>query len=228
MNEGAEILGELYRLLAELARRTGGPRLLGASTGRDRWPARGVYFFFEPGESRPDGSPRVVRVGTHGLAVGSKSTLWGRLSQHRGGTSGKGNHRGSIFRLHLGAALIARGDVTPLDTWGQRSSASRDVRESELAIELAVSAYLATMAVLWVPVDDEPGPGSDRRRIEAGAIAALSNLSNPAADPPTPEWLGNHATRPAIRGSGLWNVNHVEGPLTGDFLPVLARWAKAT
>jgi hypothetical protein len=78
------------------------------------------------------------------------------------------------------------------------------------------------------PVDDEPGPRSDRGRIEAGAIAALSRQSNPAADPPTPGWLGNHATRPAIRGPGLWNVNHVEDPLTGKFLPVLARWVTAT
>ena len=27
---------------------------------------------------------RIVRVGTHGLKTGSRSTLWGRLSQHRG------------------------------------------------------------------------------------------------------------------------------------------------
>ena len=227
MNEGIELLDELYGLLGELARRTGGPRTLGSCTGRDGWPKRGVYFFFEPGEIRSDGSLRVVRVGTHGLTAGTKSTLWGRLSQHRGQATGKGNHRGSVFRLHVGAALSARSDVVPVGTWGQRSSAPRDVREAEAAIEQAVSAHLGAMGVLWVPVDDEPGASSDRGRIEAGAIAALSRLSNPAADPPSPGWLGNHAARPAIRGSGLWNVNHVDGPLTQDFLPVLARWIAA-
>lgn len=227
MTDGAQLLDELYRLLGELARRTGGPRTLGACTGRDGWPTRGVYFFFEPGETRPDGPPRVVRVGTHGLTAGSKSTLWGRLSQHRGPTSGSGNHRTSVFRRHVGAALIARGDVIPVGTWGQGSSAPRDVLEAEAAIEQAVSAHLAAMRVLWVPVDDEPGASSDRGRIEAGAIAALSRLANPAADPPCPGWLGNHAARPAIRGSGLWNVHHVEGRVTSEFLPVLADWITA-
>lgn len=227
MNEGAELLEELYGQLGELARRAGGPRTLGSCTGRDGWPSRGVYFFFEPGEVRSDGSPRVVRVGTHGLTAGSKSTLWGRLSQHRGRTSGSGNHRGSVFRLHVGAALIARGDVVPVGTWGQRSNAPRVVREAEAAVEQAVSAHLAAMTVLWVPVDDEPGASSDRGRIEAGAIGVLSRRSNPLADPPSPEWLGNYAARPAIRDSGLWNVNHVDGPLTAGFLPVLARWIAA-
>lgn len=227
MTEGNELLEELYGLLGELARRTGAPRTLGSCTGRDGWPARGVYFFFEPGEIRADGSPRVVRVGTHGLTAGSKSTLWGRLSQHRGRTSGRGNHRGSVFRLHVGAALIARGDVVPVETWGHRPSAPRDVREAEAAIEQAVTAHLGAMQVLWVPVDDEPGATSHRGRIEAGAIAALSRLSNPATDPPSRGWLGNYAARPAIRGSGLWNVNHVDGPLAREFLPVLARWVAA-
>lgn len=227
MTAGIELLDELYELLGELARRTGGPRTLGSCTGRDGWPTRGVYFFFEPGEIRADGSPRVVRVGTHGLTAGSKSTLWGRLSQHRGRTSGRGNHRGSVFRLHVGAALIARSDVVPVGTWGSGRAPLETFREAEAAIEQAVSAHIGAMGVLWVPVDDEPGASSDRGRIEAGAIAALSRLSNPAADPPSPAWLGNHAARPTIRGSGLWNVNHVDGPLTQDFLPVLARWIAA-
>lgn len=103
----------------------------------------------------------------------------------------------------------------------------RDVREAEAAIEQAVSAHLGAMTVLWVPVDDEPGASSDRGRIEAGAIGALSRRSNPSADSPSAGWLGNYAARPAIRESGLWNVNHVDGPFTQEFLPVLARWIAA-
>ena len=57
--------------------------------------------------------PRVVRVGTHGLRP-SHSTLWGRLSQHKGsvggGMPGGGNHRGSVFRLHVGSALLQTSD----------------------------------------------------------------------------------------------------------------------
>ena len=78
------------------------------------WPPRGVYFFHESGEARSGtgGGPRVVRVGTHGLKSGSGSTLWDRLSQHRGSSrSGRGNHRGSIFRLIVGIALAKRNDI---------------------------------------------------------------------------------------------------------------------
>ncbi len=105
-----------YRILDELETRVGGKRTLAEAHGRMKWPTRGVYFFFEPGEQRTTSvnGPRVVRVGTHGLKAGSKSTLWKRLRQHRGTLSGKyaggGNHRGSVFRLHVGTALINRDD----------------------------------------------------------------------------------------------------------------------
>ena len=74
------------------------------------WPQRGLYFFCEAGEERSGTGTgmRVVRVGTHGLKAGSRNTLWGRLSQHRGTSRGSGNHRGSIFRLLLGIALARR------------------------------------------------------------------------------------------------------------------------
>jgi hypothetical protein len=85
-----------------------------------------VYFFFEPGEVRRDSGEdlRLVRVGTHGLAVGSKSTFRQRLGQHRGHGSGGGNHRGSIFRLLVGQALTARGDIPGAASWGVKGVAS--------------------------------------------------------------------------------------------------------
>jgi hypothetical protein len=42
----------LYSALTELGQRTGGPRAMATCSGRDAWPQRGVYFFFEPGEVR--------------------------------------------------------------------------------------------------------------------------------------------------------------------------------
>ena len=106
-----------YTLLAEIAERTGGYRRLKACNGRMSWPRRGVYFFFEDGENRNGSGPgrRVVRVGTHALTPASRTTLWSRLSQHRGSLrSGTGNHRTSIFRLIVGAALARRGDAPML------------------------------------------------------------------------------------------------------------------
>jgi hypothetical protein len=41
------------------------------------WPERGVYFFFEQGETRSKShiAERVVRVGTHALTTSSQTTL---------------------------------------------------------------------------------------------------------------------------------------------------------
>ena len=43
---------EFYERLDELEHHIGGRRRLAETSGRLRWPDRGVYFFFEPGESR--------------------------------------------------------------------------------------------------------------------------------------------------------------------------------
>src|SRR5205085_9712129 len=81
-------LDRFYELMAELEVRCGAKRRLAECNGLLHWPSRGVYFFFEDGETRTvDSIPRVVRVGTHGLRP-SKSSLWGRLSQHGGSVGG--------------------------------------------------------------------------------------------------------------------------------------------
>lgn len=120
-----------YRLLGRLADLCGGPRLLRSCRAGMGWPPRGVYFFFENGESRTSSGagPRVVRVGTHGLKNGARSTLWGRLSQHRGSArSGLGNHRGSIFRQLLGTALASRDGIPLPESWGVAGSAGGAAR----------------------------------------------------------------------------------------------------
>lgn len=215
-----EWLEALYALLARQADEVGGPRRLGASSARDGWPSHGVYVFFEPGELREDGiTPRVVRVGTHALTEDSKTTLWGRLRTHRGNVGGRnpggGNHRGSVFRLHAGNALLARdGDSEAAETWGRGSQATTDVRARERRLERAVSSYLGAMDLLWLDVPDHEARGL----IERGLIALLSNANHSSIDPPSEGWLGHHSPHPAIRSSGLWNVNHVHEQPTIDVL----------
>ena len=204
-------LERFYVALERLAKAHGGARRLGDCHGRLPWPQRGVYFFFEPGELRPNGKPRVVRVGTHAVSAGSGSTLWGRLKQHLGtgaaGSSG-GNHRGSIFRRHVGSALLGAGRVPQCLTWGAGQSRPEGVaKASELPLEVVVSSVLAAMQVVWVDVDGEPSSSSERATIERSAIALLSG-----AEPPSSAWLGRHAAAPEIRRSGLWNVNYVDDP----------------
>jgi predicted transcriptional regulator len=184
--------------------------------------SRGVYFFREPGEYRSDTGegPRVVRVGTHALKAGSRTTLWTRLSQHKGqANTGGGNHRGSIFRQIVGAALIKR-DSVEFRTWGEGYSASREVREAEFPLERQVSVVIGNMTCLWLLVEDAAGPESLRGYIERNAIALLSNYNEPPLDPPSKNWLGHFSDRERVRRSGLWNQNHVDEACDPAFLDV--------
>ena len=221
-------LDALYDVLARLEDRCGGKRCLAECDSTTGWPERGVYFFFEDDEVREDGqTPRVVRVGTHALRP-SSTTLWRRLTQHKGNVGGirpgGGNHRGSIFRLHVGAAKVARGNwpSSLSASWGVGSTAPTAVRAEEFTIEKAVSAYIGAMQLLCVAVEDAPGPKSDRGVIEAGTIALLSNYDRPPVDPPSARWLGRDAPSERVRSSGLWNVNHVRQHADPRAIEVLA------
>jgi hypothetical protein len=201
-------LARFYEILAALEKHAGGRRQLATCDGRMGWPERGVYFFFDPGESRSDTGegPRVVRVGTHALKSGSSRSLWSRLSAHRGTrSSGGGGHRASIFRLLVGVAIRNRDRRQDPVSWGRERSpgiAARKLgvtREALLAgerlLEIAVSKYIQSMPFIWVAVPDAPGPGSDRGLIERGSIALLSNYKRPPIDTPSKEWLGSYCDR---------------------------------
>ena len=152
---------------------------------------------------------RVVRIGTHAVSEGSKATLWNRLRTHRGGSDGLGNHRGSIFRLHVGESLIRRGGLEPIfPTWGKGRAESADIRSAEEEIELAASEHIGDMEVAWLEVPDASSADSDRSYLERNFIALLAGPTGPL-DLPSGGWLGRWSTRDAITSSGLWNVNHV-------------------
>lgn len=217
-------LSAFYNLLADLENRIGGKRRLGDCTGRMSWPKRGVYFFFEPQEYRTNSRTisRVVRVGTHAITEKSQTTIWNRLSQHRGSVkSGGGNHRGSIFRLLVGEALMAKDAELVIDTWGHGSSAAREIKQSELTHEIKVSEYLAEMQVLFLPVLDAASPASQRGIIEQNSIALLSCYLDPTAEQPSGSWLGHYSRRQRVRRSGLWNNQHVDEAYDPTFLRLL-------
>ena len=211
-------LGRFYDLLEELQKRCGGIRRLAECTGRMTWPKRGVYFFFEDGENRLDSGIglRVVRIGTHALKQNSRTTLWNRLLQHRGKANGEGgNHRGSVFRLLIGEAIIRdrpAGTFANHATakWGVGRSTPADVRKQEQPIESVVCKHLGNMPFLWIGINDDPGPNSQRGNMERNCIGLLSNYrKEQSLDPPSKAWLGNHSARETVRNSGLWNQDHV-------------------
>ena len=227
------LVSRFYALLDQLSARTGGPRtLVGLKEHRD-WPRRGIYFFFEPSECRSDSGegPRVVRIGTHALKANAKSTLVQRLGQHRGSESGDGNHRGSIFRLLIGQSILARDGSNRCPTWGVKGDKGkaclslgidRDALDAaEAPVERAVSSHIRSMPFVWLGINDEPGPDSQRAIIERNAIALLSNLDGASIDPPSADWLGHHSNRELVRRSGLWNQRHVTEAYDASFLDVL-------
>jgi len=200
-------------MLDALEGKLGGARTLAQCDGRMNWPTRGVYFFFESGEVRTHSGHgrRVVRIGTHALSPNSRTALWNRLSQHQGvRRSGGGNHRGSVFRKLVGAALMVRDPNLQCSTWGKGNSAVRLIREKENPIEVAVSHTIRAMPFLWMAVADPPGPKSLRGYIERNSIALLSNHRREALDPASSGWLGRFSSSPRVVESGLWNSNHVD------------------
>ena len=206
-------LKRFYSTLDRLAEKLGGPQLLENCNGRMDWPQRGVYFFLENNEIRKHSGTglRIVRVGTHALKSGSRTTLWHRLSQHRGTmNNGAGNHRGSIFRLHVGGALLTRDSKIECTSWGVGHTAQPDTRPRETYLEKLVSQVIRQMPFVWVGIDDPAGPESKRGYLERNAIALLSNYRKPPLDLPSEQWLGRACPSERVRSSGLWNSNHVD------------------
>ncbi len=217
-------LTSFYDLLHGLESDTAA-RLLKDSDGRLQWPNRGIYFFFDASESRTDtgSGKRLVRVGTHALKTGSRTSLWNRLSQHRGtAKSGGGNHRGSIFRLLVGEALISEQGLD-CETWGKGNSAPREIRDAELELEQFVSKYIGHMPFLWLGIEDEANPESLRGYIERNSIALASNANKPPLDRLSDNWLGHRSSRERVNNSELWNQNHVDEAYDPAFLQILEK-----
>lgn len=217
-------LERFYAALDRLRQGLAGGALLGELQQQRQLPERGVYFFFEEGERRTESGdgPRVVRVGTHAVASGSRSTLWGRLKQHFGLKEGGGNHRGSVFRKLTGASLAQRDPRCAVDSWGQGNTASGEVPQLERDLEFEVSKVLRAMPILWLDINDEASKHSLRSYIERNSIALLSNYrTREPLDQSSTNWLGRDCPKEKIRESHLWNSNHVDEVYDAAFLDVL-------
>lgn len=221
-------LERLYCSIETLESGLGGKRLLSACSGQHDWPQNGIYLFFEPGERRQGREvPRIVRVGTHGVSRGSKATLWNRLRTHKGTGEGTGNHRGSIFRLHVGAALAARDPSLAVPTWGVDQSTDAEVRKREEHLERAVSQYIGAMSVLWLAIEGEAGPASDRAYLERNLIGLIVGRFGPI-DAASPGWLGQFSPDERIRKSGLWNLDFLDYTYAREALDVLEAYVLVT
>ncbi len=233
-NDRLKDLKLFYDLLAHLEHKNGIKLNLGNCHGKMNWPKQGIYFFYEDTESRTESGNgcKVVRVGTHALKKGSKSTLWGRLYSHKGRRSGLGNHRGSIFRLLVGISL-ANLKNRPLPTcWGDKKARRKKMSQKELnaeyELEKCVSDKICAMPFVHLNVSSDSGPKNHRALIERNAIALLSNCQKPIIDQSSLDWLGRHCNREIVRCSGLWNQNHVKERYDASFLDIMENWVTKT
>jgi hypothetical protein len=145
-----------YSLLDELGNKVGGARTLARCRGRMQWPARGVHFFDETGDNRTDTGEGFARgAGWYPCAEGGrKHDALGTVCPPTGASSEAVAeiHRGSIFRLIVGTALIGR-DGHKFPTWGEGGSAAKDIRAAEVELERAVSEVIRNMPFLWLAVE---------------------------------------------------------------------------
>lgn len=219
-----EDVAKFYDYIFNLAEETGGIRTFNECNGRMFWPQRGVYFIVDFHEKSlfSNGGPRIVRVGTHAVSKGSKSTLWKRLKTHKGVADGGGNHRGSIFRLHVGNAIKKREGLE-CGTWGTGQNTSKEIREKEHFLEKLVSEYIGQLGIIVLDVDDPPSATSSRAYIEKNSIALLSSL-NSSFNFSTINWLGNFSPRNEIIDSCLWNINYICSDYDPNFIQTLEHY----
>jgi hypothetical protein len=160
-------------------------------------PSNGVYFFYEDGEfCERDGVrlERIVRVGTHR----EQGNLQRRLHYHY-----YGDKNGSVFRKHIGGAILAQADPSDprLSTWlAQDTPTFAEVEDQVNEIIRNRFRFRCTR------VND----ANERLTLEECLIGALSGCLHCR---PSTSWLGRFARDEKIRFSGLWNSQHTDSLL---------------
>lgn len=190
---------ELHRLAHELVR-------YDHHVERKVMPANGIYLFFERGEGVDGGNhrlDRIVRVGTHN----QDGNFPGRIRTHYGNRAKLGgNKNSSVFRKHLGGALMRRDypEDPRLQPWLKQDGPTFEELEAEVSRALHSDFTFVCFAV---------ATKEDRLRLESGLIALLAQHS---AGAPSAQWLGHHANAPEIRRTGLWNTRCVDSAPLSD------------
>lgn len=208
----AAITSRVYTLIAPLPR-------YDHHTPTEQLPKNGIYLFFERGEvvqRRNKILQRIVRVGTH-----KKNGLFSRrIRQHYGRVASLGgNKNASVFRRHLGGALLRRLDLSDprLEEWLTQGAPTFPEVESMVSLLLRFDFAFSCLRV------DREG---ERLDLERSLIALLAQ--HPLGRP-SRTWLGAYAASERIRESGLWNTQHLGGePLTREKLTRLEKLITAS
>ncbi len=235
-------LAQFYRKLGVLKTQTGGPFYLSDVDGTMDWPHRGIYIFFDEStdpEIDPVSEWHITRIGTVGVSKGSSSSLWQRLRTHRGTTSGNyadgGNCRGSVFRLHIGNAIIEdEGLEDKYPHWGvphrqlPDNISTSEIRAQEHPLELRVSERIRNLPFLVIDIPGKPHADCDRARLEKNLIALVSHARRTNPHLKKDDWLGHHSPRAEINKTGLWNLDHVNSFYTDSIISEVTPYIEST
>jgi hypothetical protein len=180
-------------------------------------PRNGIYFFYEEGERQHESRPRIVRVGTH-----RDGNFRSRIAEHfvlnerkmRFTQDQSAPHDRSIFRKHIGRALLNKTGDSYLSVWDLHfttpagRAASRHLRDinKEVAIESEITRILReTFSFRFIEIAEE----IQRMGTEGLERALIGTLASCPSCGPSDTWLGNHSPSIKIRESGLWLIQHL-------------------
>lgn len=182
-------------------------------------PENGIYFFYEDGEvwGHSGQQPRIVRIGTHRdgnfrSRVADHYLSGGRrMDLHVNKPAPKDR---SIFRKHLGRALLSKAQDSYLEIWNidfttnrnRQAYSNRRNLAKEREIEEQVTYLLREKFSFRYLELDVAVARMGNKGLEAaliGTVAACTHCK------PSVSWLGHCSPKPQIRQSGLWLVQHL-------------------
>lgn len=190
----------------------------------DGIPPNGIYFIYERGEIWDHGGikPRIVRVGTHRV----NGSLPNRISEHflvfeeklDFWNQGRKPSDRSIFRKNIGRAILNQHNDPYIQIWNidftnkinrEQFGNLRDI-EKEKEIEREITRRLRKyFSFRFLIINNE----RERQELEKHLIGTLASCQRCGK---SEAWFGNHSPIEKIRGSGLWQVQHLKAPEISD------------
>jgi len=183
-------------------------------------PENGIYFFYEQGEIWGHGGnkPRIVRIGTH-----KDGNFRNRIKEHYLLDESKMNfdsgkpalHERSIFRKHIGSALLNQHNDDYLQIWEKIDFTPKKNREKfghlrnirkEKEIESEITRILRENFSFRFILLSSQRERMGSKGLESSLIGTIAHCQ---LCKPSNNWLGNYSPKARIRGSGLWQVQHL-------------------
>jgi len=183
-------------------------------------PENEIYFTYEEGEMWGHGGNqlRVVQVGTH-----RANNFHSRIAEHYlldprkmdfDHDQPKPSDR-SIFRKHIGRALLRKAKDPYLDIWNidftilanrTQFAHCRDIPKEKRLEEEITERMRSTLQFRFIIIEDEEErmgeKGLEKRFI--GTFAQCCECSKSS------NWLGDHSTDKRIVASGMWQIHHLK------------------